>query len=536
MLLISRLRKTKVNVNSVYKAVKLDLDKTEERYNRNLNLLTMLLEDYGLKEYIDFVEKTTGKTIFEDIFDFFDKHQVDVDELDSKSEQCDTLDGLYVEHIFKICEDNNFSIGISDTINIHLESKRLQAEKLDAAKREQKKNTLNAKRREIINQTDIELNDAVRNHNYSKYGETTVKLLIAKLKLLGNKGYYIIGVKQRQANFMFRDGKMVIGLKNLMLFADRELAEQYLNKYKQDGFYYSICVLSCSEQRGKKAFSVVDRMNTPSHLAYWLNETLNQRPSETVISDSLLYILKKDLRNGKEYVLINDNNEYYGDYPKQFSVKPTQIRLLSEDEKDEWLKVDNTLKAYKLTFDNVITDNLMDKIFEKYENGTFMNEKLFTRSFNEYKPKFYYVVVYDIENDRIWYVGNNNTLVDSVNTLYLYEYNPVISLDNTKYIVRVYEKNYTTRYNTTMELFDSTLREHNTKSKDLLRWTIFRYDKTNDSLSSIVSANARFLKYSDKNSLYTFATKQEAEEFCNKRLLSVWSSKPQYLYRIRQLS
>lgn len=535
--LMNRLKTTKVNVNSVYKAVKKDLDATEERYARNLKLLYTMLEEYGLKDYVTFIEETTGKTIFEDIFDFYSQHRLDVEDLENKAEKCETLDKLYIEHMFQICEENHFSKGnISDIIKIHIEATKLAEKKLKEEKRQEKINVLNEKRKEIAELTDIELNNAVRNGDTKKYGENILATLVSKLNLLGNKGYYIICVKRDVPYFMHQNGNEATGIRDAILFADRNLANRYLEKYKKEDEYYSVCALSSSDKRTKRAFSVVAKLNTPSHLAYWLNETINQRPSEIVISEKLLSSLKQDLRNGREYVLINDKKEYYGNYINTFSAKATQIKLLTKEDADKWISKDGTLKAYKMNFDNVATDNLIDKVFDKYDNRNFLRGILFARCFNEHKKHGYYVVVYDIRKDMIYFIGENNTLIESSKHLHIYEERPVITLDEQKYLYRIVElEDYTDKYNKIEKSFNDTLAKFHTSVENKNRYILLRCDRLEKSFNvRIMGKNEKFYTDILGNSLKTFDTENEAESYRQTRINEDFPS-CNFLYRVKKL-
>lgn len=431
----SSLKLYKIKSNAIYKGIKAELEKTKERYERNKQCVNKILRDYGLDEYIDYIEKECNKTIYEDIFDFFNEHKLDItSEYDNDNDKYTMLDNLYIQHIYEIGRKNNLNLekGISDNVKIHIANKKRQKELLDKERKEEKRIIFEENCKERVGRVNSDLNDAIRTLNTSNYNINVIKTLVERLKDLGNQGYYISLVKSSNVYFITKDKKETTSIQRAVFFSNKEDAQEFLKELDiNEKYYIEICDLFLSLEKGQAQKTIVDgsvlgKMNKYNED---LNNALNYKKSN-------LYLGKIAVENTRDRIL-NSKNHYYvmkgvKQYVKEYANgkvtytrSPSVMALYSKEDAE---LIAETLKGYsfEVIIEESITDEKIDYELRKYDEGSFDKDFVFSYMYAHNLLRCYYIVVYDRKTNKILYYTLDNTFSSNKYRIRFFETKPVM--------------------------------------------------------------------------------------------------------------
>lgn len=450
-LLCDSLKKYKVCTQTVYNTIKADLRITRERYDRNLSLLHNLLKDYGLDEFVDFIERKTGKTIFDNIFDFYNSHNVDVTEIIDDKEKCNLLDNMYIEYMYQIGKENNLDLekGISERLQISREVRKIAKENLDKEKLRYKLAKRNSKGKELVALNNASLNEAIRNISNNDFSAKTIYNLVTKLKVIGNHGYYVAIVKGNTVYYIKDNKGTTTSIAMALLFADKLEAENFkntLDEYK-DKYYLEVGEAILSLEKKEAQLSMLGSISSNmDNFNNQFNAAINRRPQELCLGrqqvDSILlrlsnkpeencYVLNKQLN-----FLCNINNSV--EYMKKY----TKIALYTK-EKAEYIANQYDGKVYEIIFDKEFREETLDNVFMDFDTKIFDDNFIKVHLIEENIEIGYYLVGYDRTINKILYYTKNNKFELNKNLIKIFTKKPNVQNMNNNLCIRCYSVSMT---------------------------------------------------------------------------------------------
>ncbi|MBO5386623.1 MAG: hypothetical protein J6A59_00545 [Lachnospiraceae bacterium] len=229
-----------IDKQKIYNALKTEVDKQLERLDRNKKVLTILMNDYGLKSLISEIEKHNNMDIYEHIEKFvnsldkditFDVNQIN--EENTNDYYNDIVD-KYIEYVISIANKNNISIdnNVSESLKHYRDNKR---DYIKQAKLEAKQKKIEDKENGIINKLKDD-NAKIQQDIAASYYNKLVKLdrsqagdLFSKIDKLGGYVWYISLAKGSKVCYLCNTRKTVSSILKAVLFLTKDDAEKFLD-------------------------------------------------------------------------------------------------------------------------------------------------------------------------------------------------------------------------------------------------------------------------------------------------------------------
>lgn len=338
-ILKSALKKYEIRKQEIYDEIKKELNMQEDRITRNKGSINNLMNDFGLDCLREFIEKSTGRNIVDDILQFTIDNNKDTDfrssaenEEDKKKEidaYYNALDNEYINYLLTNAETEGINLfeQISDDLKHHHEL--VQQRNTERKQREAEKKQSDKKDKAIsaMNSDNIKLNAAINDNNAiikaeEWYGEHTKhtylegRISIQKaiqlrnlLDELGGIGYYISLSKQTAVKYITSAGRITDSILASVWFTDLEDCEQWIESIQQldelKGYYIKpqkLCLVGKQAEQKKLTAQVKrelssgdsnDNDNSGSNNS-GLKEEIFKKVVNNKIKQSIFYNLESD--------------------------------------------------------------------------------------------------------------------------------------------------------------------------------------------------------------------------------------------------
>lgn len=402
---LSKALKTyKIKYQSILNAVKLDLKSTSDRYERNLGYLKMLMQDYGLTNFIKYIEDIKKVTIFDDIFNFFNSNSIDITE-DNDKELCDKYDEMYIQYIYKTCSEHGIELEkeVSEAVKNHVQYRSKLAEQAKQLKEQAKEKQKEENGKVLVSKFYRTVNDALLNGGNDVFSDVIIAQFVDKLKLLGNKAYFVAVAHKSRVFYLTEEKKETSSLNKMKLFSTKEEADKFCSEYEVD-YYKEVISLSIGENTKAVNFDITDKLTT---YAYYLNQTINYKYSSVYISDRTITRIRQQLEENPDkcYYIMNDEQEFYDG--KQFS-KLDNVHMYRKVDLNG-INVNELGYLYRFSLDSKVTNLYLTKKFFRYLEKGFKTDFVEQHLIEKNITHGYYVVSWNEKEGTYSYLSYLDT-------------------------------------------------------------------------------------------------------------------------------
>ena len=509
--LSSALKTYKIKYNSILNAVKKDLDSTTERYTRNLGYLKMLMQDYGLTNFIKYVEDIKKVSIFDDIFNFFNSNSIDITE-DNTKEVYDKYDEMYIQYIYKTCKEKGIALEeeVSDAVKTHVQYRAKLAEERKQLNEDIKEKQKEESGKVVVSKLYHTVNDALLNGGNDTFSDVIITKFIDKLKLLGNKGYFVVIAHKSRVFYLTEDKKETASLNKLKLFATKEEADKFCLDYESK-YYKEVVSLSIGKKEKAINFDITDELKK---YAYYLNQALNYKYTAVHISDRALLKIRQQLfeDSDKCYYIMKEQKFYDGEHFSRLE----DVHLYKKDELKD-INVKELGYLSKFSLDSKVTDLYLNKKFYLYLEKGFKTDFFEQHLIEQNLTHGYYVVSWNEKEGTYSYLSYLNTFERDSDKIKIFKDKPEMKSENGIYYQVV-------PCNVNEEKVNETLENYKQGTKELFyKYMVQGYVITTNDMAisgpiKVLTKQGTFHNIDIRqkikwNSILTFPSAEKAEEY-----------------------
>ena len=512
---LSKALKTyKIQYSSILNAIKKDLEQTTERYERNLEYLKMFMQDYGLTDFIKYVEDIKKVSIFEDIFNFFNNNCIDITG-DNDKEIYDKYDEMYIQYIYKTCKEHGIALEeeMSQKVKTHLQYRKKVAEEVKQLKEAKKEKEKEENGKIVVSKFYHAVNDALLSGGNSDFRDVIIARFVDKLKLCGNVGYFVVIAHKSTVYYLTEDKTETSSLNKVKLFATEEEANKFCLEYESK-YYKEVVSLSIGKKEKAVNFDITDELKK---YAYYLNQAINYKYTSVHIADRAILRIRQKLKEDSDkcYYIMNKEYKFYDG--QKFS-NIWDVHLYKKEELNG-INVKELGYIYKFTLDSKVTDLYLDKKFYIYLEKGFKTSFIEQHLIEQNLTQGYYVVSWNEKEGTHSYLSYLNTFDSNSDKMKIFKNKPEIKSENDIYYKVV-------PCNVSENKVKETLENYKQGTKELFyKYKVKGYVIVTNDMSiigpiKVLTEQGTFNKIDNRqkikwNTILTFSSAEQAEEYWN---------------------
>lgn len=226
-----------------------DIEKQEQRVERNKIVLLSLLSDYGFDVLIQTIKIKTGMEIFDHIEYFFNQLELDIaygadrDKTEATDKYYDNLTNKYTEFISTLATEEGIGLdnGISESLKAYRDRKYTAIKEMKEKKKEEKKNSERQMALNIVRDNNIKINNDLVCNEFDTpniLSRQYISGIVEKIRLCNGTCYYISAIKRSRecyVKYTIKGYKLSSTVTKENLFSSKEKAEEAVKELQAPG-------------------------------------------------------------------------------------------------------------------------------------------------------------------------------------------------------------------------------------------------------------------------------------------------------------